>query len=147
MNDADGATPVSGLDRLLEAAAGGAPVVIGSRALRAPDVRIERHLARLVVGRIFAALVRALVVPGIADTQCGFKLFRRDAAGRIFGEQKLERFGFDVEILFLAHRAGFAIREVAVNWNNVAGSKVSLWSGLDGFADVFRVRWLHRGGR
>jgi len=147
MNDADGATPVTELERLLEAAAGGAAVVIGSRALHAPDVRIERHVARLVIGRVFAWLVRALVVPGIADTQCGFKLFRRDAAQRIFGEQRLERYGFDVELLYLAHRAGFPIREVAVNWNHVAGSKVGLWSGLDGFADVFRVRWLHRRGR
>jgi dolichyl-phosphate beta-glucosyltransferase len=145
MNDADGATPIGELDRLLVAAARGVPVVIGSRALAAPGVRIERHVARFVIGRIFARLVQWLAVPGIADSQCGFKLFRRDAAEAVFPRQRLERFGFDVEVLYLAHRLGFGIAEVAVNWNNVAGSKVGLLSGASGFLDVFRVRWLHRG--
>jgi dolichyl-phosphate beta-glucosyltransferase len=143
-NDADGATPVGEIDRLLVAADAGIPIAIGSRALPAPGVRIERSAARFVIGRAFAGFVRWLALPGIADSQCGFKLFRRDAADAVFSRQQLDRFGFDVEILFLAHRLGFPIAEVAVNWNNVAGSKVGLLSGANGFLDVLRVRWLHR---
>lgn len=145
--DADGATPIVELDRLLEAAANGADVVIGSRAVVDPEVVVERRTRRHVVGRVFAWLVNRLAVEDVRDTQCGFKLFRRDAVRSIFSQQRLERFGFDVELLFLARRLGLKIEEVAVNWNDVSGSKVSLLAGLDGFLDLLRVRWLHRGGR
>jgi dolichyl-phosphate beta-glucosyltransferase len=147
LDDADGATPIGELDRLLVPAAAGAAIAIGSRALRAPGVRIEASLGRLVVGRTFARLVQWLAVPGVADTQCGFKLFRRDAAQALFARQRLERFGFDVEVLHVARRLGFAIAEVPVNWNNVAGSKVGLVWGASAFLDVVRVRWIHRGLR
>jgi dolichyl-phosphate beta-glucosyltransferase len=143
VDDADGATPVVELERLVAAAARGADVAIGSRALAAPDVGIERRLVRAVTGRIFAFLVNALAVPGIADTQCGFKLFRRDAAAFVFGRQRLDGFAFDVELLYLARRGGYRIDEVPVNWMNVAGSKVGLGPGLRAFADVVRVRRLH----
>ena len=97
-----------------------------------------------MTGRIFAFLVNALVVPGIADTQCGFKLFRRDAADFVFGRQLLDGFAFDVELLYLARRGGYRIDEVPVNWMNVEGSKVGLGPGLRAFADVARIRPLHR---
>jgi dolichyl-phosphate beta-glucosyltransferase len=147
MNDADGATPVTELERLLVAADAGADVVVGSRAVAATDVRVERRVFRHVVGRAFARLARWLAVPGIADTQCGFKLFRRNAAKEIFSRQALDRFGFDVEALFLARRLGFEIAEVPVSWHDVEGSKVSLLAGADGFLDILRVRWIHRGLR
>jgi dolichyl-phosphate beta-glucosyltransferase len=143
VDDADGATPVVELERLVAAAARGADVAIGSRALAAPDVGVERRLVRAVTGRIFAFLVNALAVPGIADTQCGFKLFRRDAAAFVFGRQRLDGFAFDVELLYLARRGGYRIEEVPVNWMNVAGSKVGLGPGLRAFADVLRVRRFH----
>lgn len=145
--DADGATPIVELDRLLVAAADGADVVIGSRALAAPDVVVERRAGRHLAGRLFAWLVNRLAVGGVADTQCGFKLFRAQAARSVFSQQRLDRFGFDVEVLFLARRLGLRVAEVAVNWNDVQGSKVSLAAGLDGFLDVLRARWIHRGGR
>jgi dolichyl-phosphate beta-glucosyltransferase len=144
VDDADGATPVVELERLVAAAARGADVAIGSRALAAPDVGVERRLVRAVTGRIFAFLVNALAVPGIADTQCGFKLFRRDAAAFVFGRQRLDGFAFDVELLYLARRGGYRIEEVPVNWMNVEGSKVGLGPGLRAFADVARIRALHR---
>lgn len=147
MADADGATPIPELDRLLVEASKGADVVIGSRAIAASDTIIERRLARHLIGRLFAALVHAVAVPGVRDTQCGFKLFRGDVARELFAAQRLERFGFDVELLFLARRLGWRVAEVAVSWNDVQGSKVSLASGLDAFLDVLRVRWIHRGGR
>jgi len=142
--DADGATPIEEVERLLCEGAGGADVAIGSRALKAPDVRVEQPLGRQLVGRLFAALVRWFAMPKIADTQCGFKLFRREAADWIFSRQVLERFGFDVEVLFLARQYNCRISEVPVNWTSVDGSKVGLLSGLDAFFDIFRVRWIHR---
>ena len=144
LDDADGATPITELERLLDAAAQGADVAIGSRALPAPDVGIERRLLRAASGRAFAFLVNLLVVPGIADTQCGFKLFRREAADWIFPRQRLDGFAFDVEVLHLARLGGFRIAEVPVNWMNVAGSKVGLLRGLRAFVDTARVRGLHR---
>ncbi len=125
-SDADGSTPVEELERLLEAAARGAPISIGSRAITSADTHTERHLGRAVVGRIFAFLVNLWVVPGIADTQCGFKLFDRQSAEWLFPRQRLDRFAFDVEILYLARQKGLAVTEVPVNWSKVAGSKVDL---------------------
>jgi dolichyl-phosphate beta-glucosyltransferase len=142
--DADGSTPIEEVERLLYEGARGADVAIGSRALKAPDVRVEWPLGRQLMGRLFAALVRWFAMPRIADTQCGFKLFRREVADWIFSRQVLERFGFDVEVLFLARHYNCEISEVPVNWTNVDGSKVGWLSGLDAFFDIFRVRWIHR---
>lgn len=142
--DADGATPIEEVERLLCEGAGGADVAIGSRALKAPDVHVERSLGRRLAAKLFAALVRWVATPRISDTQCGFKLFRRDAADWIFSRQVLERFGFDVEVLFLARQRDCRISEVPVNWTSVDGSKVGWLSGLDTFFDIFRVRWIHR---
>jgi len=142
--DADGATPIEEVERLLCEGARGADVAIGSRSLPAPDVRVERSRGRRLVGRLFAALVRCFATPRIADPQCGFKLFRREAADRIFSRQVLERFGFDVEVLFLARQLDCRVSEVPVNWTSVDGSKVGWWGGLDAFFDIFRVRWIHR---
>jgi dolichyl-phosphate beta-glucosyltransferase len=75
------------------------------------------------------------------DTQCGFKLFEAQAAREVFGRQRLEGFGFDVEVLFLAERLGYRAVEVPVRWNNVVGTKVSMWRGAAAFLDPFRVRW------
>lgn len=142
--DADGATPIEEVERLLCEGAGGADVAIGSRALKAPDVHVERSLGRRLAAKLFAVLVRWVATPRISDTQCGFKLFRRDAADWIFSRQVLERFGFDVEVLFLARQCDCRISEVPVNWTSVDGSKVGWLSGLDTFFDIFRVRWIHR---
>ena len=75
------------------------------------------------------------------DTQCGFKLFEARAAREIFARQRLDGFGFDVEVLYIAHLLGCKCLEIPVRWNDVAGSKVSLWRGLGAFLDLLRVRW------
>jgi dolichyl-phosphate beta-glucosyltransferase len=142
--DADGATPIEEVERLLCEGAGGADVAIGSRALKAPDVHVERPLGRQLAGKLFAVLVRWFAEPRISDTQCGFKLFRREAADWIFSRQVLGGLAFDVEVLFLARQCHCRISEVPVNWTSVEGSKVGLLSGLDAFFDIFRVRWIHR---
>jgi dolichyl-phosphate beta-glucosyltransferase len=86
-------------------------------------------------------MVKLLVQRGIEDTQCGFKLFSDRAAAALFPLQRLDGFGFDVEILFLARRAGFGIREIPVTWIYGRDSKVGLLSGARGFLDILAVRW------
>ena len=97
--------------------------------------------SRHVIGRVFNWAVKLLVLRGINDTQCGFKLFSARAAGALFPFQRLDGFGFDVEILFLARRGGFAIREVPLTWIYGRESKVSVASGARGFLDILAVRW------
>ena len=85
-----------------------------------------------------------LAVPGIKDTQCGFKLFSQKAVNEIFSRQTLDGFSFDVELLFLARKLGFKTREVAVNWHDVEGSKVSVFSdSFRMFKDIARIRFRH----
>jgi len=143
MNDADGATPIAEIARLLAAMEDGTDLAIGSRARPSPDTRVERKLKRAIVGRTFARLVNTWVVPGIADTQCGFKLFRRHVAHRIFGAQQVNGFAFDVEVLRLAMVMHYRVAEVPINWADVAGSKVELWGDSWRMLwDVLRIRYL-----
>src|SRR5262245_57985973 len=125
VEDADGATPISEFDSLRAAIGRGADIAIGSR-LPSEHTRVERRLKRWIMGRAFALLVNGWAVSGIADTQCGFKLFRSDAARRIFALQRLDGFAFDVETLHIARVLDLAIAEVPINWADVAGSKVNL---------------------
>ena len=80
------------------------------------------------------------------DTQCGFKLYRRDAARRVFPLQRLDGFSFDVEDLVIAKRLGIGASEVPVEWANVEGTKVSLRKGLQSFSDLLRIRWYDASG-
>ena len=98
-------------------------IVIGSR--EAPGARrIGEPRRRWLMGRVFNAMTRALATPGIADTQCGFKVFRAAAAETLFGLQTLDGFAFDAEILFLARRRGFSVAEVGIDWHYRSESKV-----------------------
>ena len=85
--------------------------------------------------------MRVLAVPGLKDTQCGFKLFTAAAAQAAFSRALLDGFSFDVEALYLARRCGFHIAEVPVTWRNDAASRVGLWSGFRAFPDLLRIRW------
>jgi dolichyl-phosphate beta-glucosyltransferase len=144
--DADGATPIEELPRLLKALHDGAQVAIGSRAAQSTETTVKTSWYRKYPGRIFNFFVNNVVLPGIKDTQCGFKIFTAPAAQFIFSRQKADRFSFDVELLFLATRAGMKISEVPVNWTNVPGSKVNvLVDGLKMLRDVFIFRFRHRG--
>ncbi len=124
--DADGATPIDELSRLESAMEGGSQIAIGSRALFSKDTDVETVWYRRFLGRIFNGFVNFIILPGIADTQCGFKLFRHDIAKDLFATQKADRFSFDVEILYLARKRGYKIAEVPINWTNIEGSKVDL---------------------
>lgn len=144
--DADGATPFEEFTRLMGELDQGADVAIGSRALASGTTRVKTVWYRRVLGRIFNGTVNVVLLPGVADTQCGFKLFTAAATAEIFRRQTAERFGFDVEILYIARRLGLHVVEVPINWTNVPGSKVNLlWDSAQMLLDVLRVRFRHRG--
>jgi dolichyl-phosphate beta-glucosyltransferase len=139
--DADGATPMSEIERLEAALAAGADIAIGSRALDASDVKVTAMRYRRVIGRVFHALVGALTVRGIRDTQCGFKLFRGPVAHDLFSRMRMNGFSFDVEVLMMAQRRDYRIAEIPVNWTHQPGSKVNLaLDSLRMLRDLFVIR-------
>jgi dolichyl-phosphate beta-glucosyltransferase len=141
--DADGATPIAELERLQNALASGADVAIASRAIKDDSCRVNSHLHRRVIGAIFNFIVGTLTVKGIHDTQCGFKLFTSEVAEAVFPRQRVDDFGFDVEVLYLCQRYGYRIAEVPVNWTDIAGSKVNLIrDSLRMFTDIFKIRFF-----
>ena len=135
LTDADLATPIAEIGRLLAHVGGGADIAIASRAT--PGARILAHqaLVREMSGRAFNRLVQMTLLPGIRDTQCGFKLFRGPEARALFSECTVDGYAADVEALHLARRAGLTIVEVPVTWSHVRGSKVRL------FTDGARMGW------
>jgi dolichyl-phosphate beta-glucosyltransferase len=140
MSDADLSTPIEELPRLWARMDEGYDVVIASRAL--PGARIEVHQPayRENMGRLFNLLVRLAVVPGLHDTQCGFKLFSAAAAQAAFSASRLDGFAFDVEALYLARRRGFRVAELPVVWRNDAATRVGWWKGMLAFPDLARIR-------
>jgi dolichyl-phosphate beta-glucosyltransferase len=144
--DADGATPLDQIPKLVTAIDAGRDVAIGSRVAQRPgEARLETSLHRKLIGRTFAFLVNLLAVPGIGDTQCGFKMFRAEVVRAIFGRQRMDGFAFDVEVLYLAHRLGLSVEEIPVDWAAQPGSKVNLVTdSIRMLRDVARVRWMHR---
>jgi dolichyl-phosphate beta-glucosyltransferase len=144
--DADGATPMGEIPRLSSALESGYEVAIGSRVIQSPgEVEVKTSLHRKIIGRTFAFFVNLFAIEGIADTQCGFKMFRREAAAAIFSRQKLAGFAFDAEILFIARKLSFSIVELPVNWVAQPGSKVNLVTdSIKMLWDISLIRWLHR---
>lgn len=146
--DADGATPLSEIERLESAMAAGADVAIGSRALAHTGVRVRARLHRRVIGRVFHGLVELLTVPGVKDTQCGFKLFRGPVAHDLFSRMRIQGFSFDVELLMMAQRRGYRIAEIPVNWTHQPGSKVNLVTdSARMLRDLFVIRGRYMSGQ
>jgi dolichyl-phosphate beta-glucosyltransferase len=144
ISDADLSTPIEELERL-EPALARAPVVLGSRA--SAESRIERHqpFYRELAGKTFNLLVRACGVRGIRDTQCGFKLLAGDVARGLGADLTIDRFAWDVELVWLAQRRGLAVAEVGVAWRNDPASKVRFARDSWRMAcDLVRIRWRHR---
>ncbi len=141
-SDADLSAPIEECDKLLAAAeTAGADIAIGSRAVDRSLIGIHQSIFRENAGRLFNALMRLATGLPFRDTQCGFKLFSRRAARSIFARQRLERFGFDVEVLYLARKLGFRAIEVPVRWSHSEGTKVRmLGDSVDMFFDLWRVR-------
>jgi glycosyltransferase involved in cell wall biosynthesis len=148
-SDADLSAPIEELDKLSDAVAReNAAVAIGSRALDRSLIQTHQSVFRENAGRIFNLLMRISTGLPFWDTQCGFKLFRRDAAQAVFSRLQLERFGFDAEALFIARMHKFKTIEIPVRWSHADGTKVSMvGDSVDMFIDLLRVRRFQIDGK
>lgn len=146
MTDADLSTPIEEIEKLLLAMDGGShEIAIGSRGLKASQIEVAQPAYRVAMGKTFNGLLRVLVGTPLRDTQCGFKLFTRDAARDLFSRSTIPGFAFDVEVLFLAERLGYRVAEVPVRWINSPASTVHpVRDSFRVFRDIFRLRWRHR---
>lgn len=141
-SDADLSAPIEDLPRLLcGAMERSASIAIGSRALDRSFIGVHQSQWRELSGIIFNRIMRMITGLPFEDTQCGFKLFERAAARRIFPLQRLDGFSFDVEYLFIAKTLGISTVEIPVHWNNVEGTKVGMLQGIASFLDLLRIRW------
>jgi dolichyl-phosphate beta-glucosyltransferase len=139
--DADLSTPLSEAETLLAAAAAGAQVVIGSRAMPGSRILTSQSRFRTLGGKALNVCIQLVALRGIHDSQCGFKLFTRRAAHDIFARATIDRFSFDVEVLYLARKLGYRVAEVPVRWTNMVGSKVSpIRDGLRLLAELCAIR-------
>ena len=120
-SDADLSTPIEELSKFDKHIQKN-DIIIGSRNLPRSNILIKQPFIRSKLGKIFPLLVSLILLRGIKDTQCGFKLFRADIARKIFTKQTVERFGFDVEILYIAKKLGYKIKEIPITWKNAEGS-------------------------
>jgi dolichyl-phosphate beta-glucosyltransferase len=138
--DADLSMPIAEIENFLAPCAAGYDIVIGSRetpGARRYNEPFHRHL----IGRVFNAIVRVLVVPGFNDTQCGFKLFQREVARDVFRRQTISGWTFDVEVIYLALRYGYRVAEVPINWYFNPDSRISILQDTwQMFYDLVRIR-------
>lgn len=146
--DADLSTPIEDLPCLERHLDDGAELAIGSRGLSDSAVRVRQPLYRELMGKTFNRIIRLLGVRGVRDTQCGFKLLDGDAARHLFSMLRTDGFAFDVELIWLARRAGYRIDEVGVRWANSRESRVDpIVDSLAMLRDVLLMRWRHRKDR
>lgn len=141
--DADLSAPIEEAGKLLAAAEKrDAALAIGSRALDRRLIGVHQPALREQGGRLFNLALRLVTGLPYWDTQCGFKLFRAQAAREIFSRQRIDGFGFDAEVLFIARELGFQAVEVPVRWNHAEGTKLSLaGDSVEMLLDLFRIRW------
>ena len=124
--DADGATPIDQEAELSQAVAAGADLAVGSRLVAAPGVTRRRTRTRGLIGRLFAGFATWWLEISVRDTQCGFKMFRREAGRKLLSLSREPGYLFDLELLVLAGRFGYRVAEVPVNWADVPGGHLSL---------------------
>lgn len=137
--DADNATPIEELSKLLKV---DADIVIGSRYLPASNIEKKQSFLRVSIGRLGNFIIRLLVVKNIKDTQCGFKLFKKNIAKELFAELRTYRFGFDIEILARAQKKGLKIVEVPVTWLHNDNSRVRpIRDALKTLSDLLKIWW------
>jgi dolichyl-phosphate beta-glucosyltransferase len=147
-SDADLSSPIEEMPKLLAALAAGADIAIGSRWLKAELQTQRQSPLRQVFGRIFNLLNRIILGLQFKDTQCGFKAFTRRAAQKILPLQRIERWGFDPEILFLARKFGFRVEEVAVSWGHSGETRIHpVLDGARMFQEMVRIRWYDLTGK
>jgi len=147
-SDADLSSPIEEMPKLLDALARGADIAIGSRWLKAELQTQRQSLHRQLFGRVFNLLLRIILGLRFKDTQCGFKAFTRRSAQTILPLQRIERWGFDPEILFLARKFGFRVEEVPVLWGHSGGTRINpLVDGARMFQEMLRIRWYDLTGK
>jgi glycosyltransferase involved in cell wall biosynthesis len=139
--DADNSTSIDQFEKMMPLFKEGYGVVIGSRAFKGAQLDPPEPLYRQAIGKTLNFLVQLFLLPGIWDTQCGFKAYTDEAAEKIFTISKTVGWGFDVETLALARRLGFRIKEVPVHWVNDARSRVKFSGGLQFLAETCTIRW------
>ena len=145
-SDADNSTSIEQFDAMMPYFKEGYSVVIGSRAVHGAVLDPPESLFRRAAGKGLNVIVQALLLPSIHDSQCGFKAFTEEAAIRIFGESKISGWAFDVEVLSLAKRMGYRIKEMPVRWVNDTRSHVHASAGLQFLGEICKIRWwLWRG--
>lgn len=147
-SDADLSSPIEEAPKLFQALERGADIAIGSRWLRAETQTQRQPLYRQLFGRVFNLMLRITLGLRFKDTQCGFKVFTRSAAQAIFPLQRIERWGFDPEILFLARKFGLKVEEVPVSWGHSGGTRLHpLTDGTRMFMEMLRIRWYDFAGK
>ncbi len=143
--DADLSTPLAESEKLLEGLKDGYDIAIGSRGLEGSKVLVHQNWLRETMGKVFNRFARLFAFKNIRDSQCGFKAFKKGAAKKLFGLQKISGFSFDAEILYLGQAFQMRIVEVPVTWVNSKDSKVNIVrDSIKMLLDLMRIRWLHR---
>jgi len=143
LSDADLSTPIEEIEKFTHFLETGFDIVIGSRG-KGADIRVRQPFYREYMGRFFNLLIQIFVMKGIFDTQCGFKLFQADPAKKIASLLKINGFSFDVEILYLARRKNYKIKEVPVTWINSPTSRVHpIIDSYKMFTELFSIKRLH----
>ncbi|MFA5271414.1 MAG: dolichyl-phosphate beta-glucosyltransferase [Candidatus Omnitrophota bacterium] len=143
-SDADFSTPIQEFDKLFDYLKNGYDIAIGSRSVIGSNITVRQPLYREMMGKFFNFLVQIFVLRGIHDTQCGFKLFSGKCAKSIAQELKIDRFGFDVEMLYLAQKKKYKIKEVPVTWINSTESKVNpIKDSFKMFLELLSIKKLH----
>ena len=139
--DADNATTVNQVKNLLPFFQDGYDVVIGDRDLKESEIKKHQSRFKEILGDMGNILIQILAVPGIKDTQCGFKCFSEKFVEEVFPKLKVDRWGFDIEILALAKKFGYKIKTVPVIWINDEESKVSMSGYINTFKELFQIKW------
>jgi dolichyl-phosphate beta-glucosyltransferase len=139
-SDADLSTPIEEIEKFRQYV-GEYDIIIGSRAMTDSNIEIHQPKFKEFLGRVGNKFVQLMLLPGIQDTQCGFKLFNQKSL-KVFEKQTIDRWGFDFEVLWLAKKMGFKIKEVPVHWINDFATKVSGFSNyVTTFIELLKIRW------
>jgi len=140
-SDADLSAPIEETEKFIEIIKRGYDIVIASRNMKNSIIPIKQPFFRRFLGKIFPFIVNLLILPGYKDTQCGFKLFKKEVARKIFSKQKINGFSFDVEVLFIAKKYGYKTKEIPVIWSNSLGSKVNpVLDSIKMFLGILKIR-------
>lgn len=146
--DADNSTHVTELEKLLPIAESGTPIVVGSRYLDRDSIKIKQPWYRVAISRVGNLMIQLLILRGVKDTQCGFKLFTNEAAHDVASRLTMEGFSFDMELLVIAKQLGCQFTEVPVNWYDTPGTRLRpLKSSLQTLRDLLHIKWNQRRGR